>query len=32
MYDWDNLQAMTKPCHDRKTARYDGGFGHPVRW
>jgi 5-methylcytosine-specific restriction protein A len=31
MYDWDNLQAMTKPCHDAKTARQDGGFGHPVR-
>jgi 5-methylcytosine-specific restriction endonuclease McrA len=23
MYAWDNLQAMTKPCHDRKTATYD---------
>ena len=27
MYAWDNLQAMTKPCHDRKTATIDGGFG-----
>jgi 5-methylcytosine-specific restriction protein A len=26
---WDstNWQAMSKPCHDRKTAREDGGFG-----
>ena len=31
MYAWDNLQAMTKPCHDRKTAARDGGFGNPVR-
>lgn len=22
-----NWQAMSKPCHDRKTAREDGGFG-----
>ena len=28
LYAWDNLQAMTKPCHDRKTATFDGGFGH----
>ncbi len=27
---WDstNHQAMAKRCHDRKTARHDGGFGH----
>jgi 5-methylcytosine-specific restriction protein A len=27
---WDsaNWQAMSKPCHDRKTAREDGGFGN----
>lgn len=31
MYAWDNLQAMTKPCHDAKTAARDGGFGNPVR-
>jgi 5-methylcytosine-specific restriction protein A len=31
LYDWNNLQAMTKQCHDRKTAKYDGGFGNPVR-
>ena len=31
LYDWDNLQAMTKPCHDRKTAALDGGFGNPIR-
>lgn len=27
---WDsknNWQPLCKPCHDRKTARYDGGFG-----
>lgn len=28
---WDpaNHQAMAKRCHDRKTAREDGGFGNP---
>ena len=31
MYAWDNLKAMTKPCHDRKTAAIDGGFGNPVK-
>lgn len=31
MYDWDNLEAMTKPCHDRKTAARDGGFGNPLK-
>lgn len=31
LYDWDNLQAMTKACHDRKTAERDGGFGNPAR-
>lgn len=27
---WDstNWQALSKPCHDRKTAREDGGFGN----
>jgi 5-methylcytosine-specific restriction protein A len=30
---WDpkNHQAMAKLCHDRKTAREDGGFGNQVR-
>jgi len=27
MWDQSNWQAMAKPCHDRKTAREDGGFG-----
>jgi 5-methylcytosine-specific restriction protein A len=31
LYDWGNLQAMTKACHDRKTAARDGGFGNPRR-
>lgn len=31
IYAWDNLSAMTKPCHDRKTAARDGGFGNPVK-
>lgn len=31
MYAWDNLQALTKACHDRKTAARDGGFGNPIR-
>jgi 5-methylcytosine-specific restriction protein A len=28
---WDrkNWQSMAKECHDRKTAREDGGFGRP---
>lgn len=26
--DRANLRAMSKPCHDRKTATVDGGFGH----
>ncbi|MDQ7790320.1 MAG: HNH endonuclease [Clostridia bacterium] len=30
---WDetNWQAMAKDCHDRKTAREDGGFGNRTR-
>jgi 5-methylcytosine-specific restriction protein A len=31
IFAWDNLQAMTKGCHDRKTASVDGGFGNPFR-
>jgi 5-methylcytosine-specific restriction enzyme A len=31
MYAWDNLEAMAKACHDRKTASRDGGFGNPIR-
>ena len=31
MYSWNNLMAMTRACHDRKTATRDGGFGNPVR-
>ena len=31
LFAWDNLQAMTKTCHDAKTAKHDGGFGNPVR-
>ena len=26
-HDPDNLQSLCKRCHDRKTVRYDGGFG-----
>lgn len=28
---WDhaNWQALCKPCHSRKTAAQDGGFGNP---
>ena len=26
-WDTKNWQAMAKSCHDRKTARHDGGFG-----
>jgi 5-methylcytosine-specific restriction protein A len=28
---WDNLQALTKACHDRTTAAHGGGFGNPIR-
>lgn len=27
-YDPANLRSMAKRCHDRKTAREDGGFGN----
>jgi len=30
-FDRANLQALCKRCHDRKTARLDGGFGNPLR-
>lgn len=26
--DFDNLQPLCGPCHSRKTAREDGGFGN----
>lgn len=29
-WDQSNWQALSKPCHDRKTARHDGGFGRAV--
>lgn len=31
LYSWNNLQAMTKACHDAKTTSLDGGFGNPFR-
>jgi 5-methylcytosine-specific restriction enzyme A len=31
LYSWSNLQALTKQCHDRKTAKHDGGFGNVRR-
>ncbi|MCE5270835.1 HNH endonuclease [bacterium] len=27
-WDQSNWQPLCKPCHDRKTAREDGGFGN----
>ena len=30
-WDTNNLQAMAKSCHDRKTATEDGGFGRPLK-
>lgn len=27
-WDTSNWMPMSKPCHDRKTARVDGGFGN----
>jgi 5-methylcytosine-specific restriction protein A len=31
VYDVNNLEAMTKACHDKKTASRDGGFGNRVK-
>ena len=31
---WDtenNWQSLCRPCHSRKTASEDGGFGNPIR-
>jgi 5-methylcytosine-specific restriction protein A len=30
-FDRDNLRALCKRCHDRKTARVDGAFGRTPR-
>ena len=30
-WDKNNWQPLCKPCHDRKTAMEDGGFGRPVK-
>lgn len=27
-FDQENLRSMCKRCHDRKTVRFDGGFGN----
>ena len=29
-WDSSNWQALSKECHDKKTAREDGGFGNPT--
>jgi len=29
-WDRNNWQAMAKKCHDKKTAKEDGGFGHSL--
>lgn len=26
LFDWDNLQSLSKTCHDRKTATQDSGL------
>ena len=26
-----NWQSLCKPCHDRKTAKENGGFGNPIQ-
>lgn len=28
LWDIDNLQSLCEKCHNRKTAKEDGGFGH----
>jgi 5-methylcytosine-specific restriction protein A len=28
-WDESNVQSLCEPCHSRKTATEDGGFGHP---
>lgn len=28
---WDRLKPRCTPCHNRRTALYDGGFGRPAR-
>lgn len=28
-FDLSNMQAMTRSCHGRKTAKEDGGYGLP---
>jgi len=30
-FDWDNLQALCKPCHSRKTVQHDQGFGRRTK-
>jgi 5-methylcytosine-specific restriction protein A len=30
-WQWENLDSKCKPCHSRKTATHDGGFGHARR-
>lgn len=30
-WDKNNWQAMNKRCHDRKTARENGGFGNKIK-
>jgi len=30
-WDTSNWDSCCKTCHDTKTAKYDGGFGHPVK-
>ena len=30
-YDDNNLSSLCASCHSSKTARFDGGFGHPKR-
>lgn len=29
--DRENLQGLCLPCHSRKTAEEDGGFGNPTK-
>ena len=30
-HDYNNLKTRCHSCHSRKTAKFDGGFGNPIK-